>query len=65
MGLSLQKLHEIQETMRQIRLELAPLRRRLARAGSFKTRRRIQDLIDAVEEDILALERRLIDSWKD
>lgn len=65
MGMSLQKLHEIEGELRAMRRELVPLRYRYRRAGAFKTRDRIQAQIDAVNRQIQATEKRLVDSWKD
>lgn len=65
MGLSLERLHEIEEELRVEKLKYAPLRRRWQRAGAFKTRDRIQKQIDTLTERVKAVERKLIDSWGD
>jgi hypothetical protein len=64
MGLYLKALHEVEAELRATRRKLSPLYYRKQRAGAFKTRNRIQTRIDAVMDEITAIEERLIHSWE-
>lgn len=63
MGLSIEQLHEVEQDLRVASRKLPPLRYRRARVGSFKTRDRIDAKIEEVNEEVKALQQRLIDSW--
>jgi hypothetical protein len=63
MGLSLQKLHEIEEELQQARNKLAPLRYRKRKVGRLYVKARYQAKIDAVNEEIQVIESRLLNSW--